>query len=203
MRSCVQPRQIMRYARHMSSRFVFQPHVAQSDGAVITPDIAIDRAYATLTSDSLEPEPVARLTSAAVIQEPADAPLGAPAVVLVAASFGMLVSVGVIARDVLPIARAAWRYDDIRDGYDDITLRSWTVQGGTRSDFVSERLSALMSPTDAMTTLGNAAGLKPGTAVFIGHPAGLGESIAIERFMVSLELNGQALTYDIQIEVLG
>lgn len=187
----------------MSSSFVFQPHVAQSDGTVITPDIVIDRVFATMTSDGLEPEPVARLTSAAVIQESADAPLGAPAVVLIAASFGMLVSVGVIARDVLPIARAAWRFDDVQDAYVDIVLRSWTVQEGRKTAFVSEKLSGLMSPTDAMTALGNSTGLKPGTAVFIGHPAGLGESVTIERFGVSLELNGETLTYDIQMDSLG
>ena len=193
----------MRYALRMSSSFVYQPHVAQSDGTVITPDIAIDSVYATLSASGLDPEPVARLTSSAMIQQPAEAPLGAPAVVLIAASFGMLVSVGVIARDVLPIARAAWRFDDIRDGYDDILLRSWTVQGADRSAFVSEKLSSLMSPVDAMTALGNAAGLKPGTAVFIGHPAGLGESIDAARFETALEGNLGVLTYGFDLERIG
>ncbi|MGB0630339.1 MAG: DUF2848 family protein [Alphaproteobacteria bacterium] len=193
----------MRYALHMSSSFVFQPHVAQSDGTVITPDIAIDRVYATMTASGLEPEPVARLTSAAVIQEPDEAPLGAPAVVLVAASFGMLVSVGVIARDVLPLARAAWRYDDIRDHYEDTLLRSWTVQDGQRTGFVTEKLSALMAPSDAMKALGNAAGLKPGTAVFIGHPAGLGESVDADRFEVALEGVSGSLKHGFDLERIG
>ena len=187
----------------MSSSFVYQPHVAQSDGAVITPDIAIDRAYATISSSGLEPEPVARLTSSAVIQEPADAPLGAPAVVLIAASFGMLVSVGVIALDFLPIGRTAWRYDDIRDHYDDIDLRSWVMEGGNRTEFVSEKLLVLMSPTAAMTGLGNAAGLMPGTAVFLGHPSGLGESVEVERFEVALEGKIGALKYGVDIERIG
>jgi hypothetical protein len=193
----------MRYALRMSSSFVFQPHVVQSDGTVITPDIAIDRVYATMTSSGLEAEPVARLTSSTVIQEPVEAPLGAPAVVLVAASFGMLVSVGVIARDVLPLARAAWRYDDIRNGYGDIVLRSWTVRAGQRTGFVTEELSALMTPSDVMKSLGNAAGLKPGTAVFIGHPAGLGESVDADRFEVALESGLGTLTHGFDLERIG
>jgi hypothetical protein len=39
----------MRYALRMSSSFVCQPHVVQFDGTVITPDIAIDRVYATIS----------------------------------------------------------------------------------------------------------------------------------------------------------
>ena len=75
----------MRHALRMSSSFVYQPHVVQSDETLITPDIAIDRGYTTMTADGLEPEPVARLTSASVIQEPDGTPLGAPALVFVAA----------------------------------------------------------------------------------------------------------------------
>jgi hypothetical protein len=192
----------MGYASSMSSSFIYHPHVHQSDGTVVTPDIAIDRVYAS-GADGLMAVPVSKLTSAAVLQQEADAPIGAPAVVLLAASYGLLVSVGAILEDALAFGRAAWRYDDIRDAYGDAVLRSWTVEAGKRTPFVSEKLGALMSPADVMGTLGNPSGLKPGTAVFIGHPAGLGESLPADRFGVALEIGDRVLSYEVEIEALG
>lgn len=193
----------MGYALPMSSSFVYQPHVQQSDGTVITPDILIEHVYAPDADGVIAPVPVSRVTSAAVLQQSPGAPMGVPAVVLVAASYGLLVSVGAILEDFLPVARAAWRFDDIADAYDGIELRSWAVHDGKRVPFVSEKLSALTSPTDAMTTLGNASGLKPGTAVFIGHPVPLGESLPVERFDVALATAHTELAYQVEIEMLG
>lgn len=190
----------MGYAWPMSSSFIYQPHVQQSDGTVITPDILIDQVYASGPDGVLAGAPVSRVTSAATLQQSAGAPMGAPAVVLVAASYGLLVSVGAILEDCLPVGRTAWRFDDIRDGYADIELRSWAVHGGKRTAYVSEKLAALTSPADAMAALGNASGLKPGTAVFIGHPVPLGESLAAERFEVALGAAGDALTYGLDLE---
>jgi hypothetical protein len=192
----------MRYASPMSSSFVYHPHVHQSDGTVITPDIAIDRVFAS-GADGLAACPVSRLTSAAAIQQPAGAPIGTPAVILLAASYGLLIAPGVILEDALALSRAAWRLDDIRDGYGDVTLGSWTIEAGKKTAFQSETLDGLMSPTDVMGALGNASGLKPGTAVFIGHPAGLGESLSVDRFEVALQMGARTLNYGFEIEVLA
>lgn len=192
----------MGYVSPMSSSFVYQPHVHRFDGTVVTPDIAVDRVFAS-GAERLTAAPVSRLTSAAALQQPADAPLGTPAVVLLAASYGMLVAAGVILRDALAIGRMAWRYDDIRDGYGDIELRSWTVEDGRRTPFVSEKLDGLTSPADVMASLGNASGLKPATAVFIGHPAGLGESLPADRFEVALKAGEAELRYTFDIDILG
>jgi hypothetical protein len=191
----------MRYASPMSSSFVYQPHLRQSGGAIITPDIAIDRVFMS-GSASLAPVPVSRLTSATVLQQAEGAPVGAPAIVLVAASYGMVVSVGAILADTLAVAREAWRYDDISAGYGDIVLRSWTLRGGARTAFVSERLGELTPPAAAMKRLGNASGLRLGTAAFIAHPAGLGESLPVDRFEVALEAGDDALRYGFDIEVI-
>lgn len=193
----------MGYALPMSSSFVYQPHVQQSDGTIITPDILIDRVHVSGADGVLAPVPVSRVTSATALQQSAGAPIGVPAVVLVAASYGLLVSVGAILEDFLPLARTAWRNDDIADGYDDIVLRSWAVHDGKRTAFVSENLSALTSPADVMAALGNASSLKPGTAVFIGHPVPLGESLSVERFDVALDAGNAQLQYGFGIEALG
>ena len=193
----------MGYALPMSSSFVYQPHVQQSDGTIITPDILIERVYASGADGVLAPVPVSRVTSAAALQQSAGAPMGVPAVVLVAASYGLLVSVGAILEDFLPLARTAWRNDDIADGYDDMALRSWAVHDGKRTAFVSEKLSALTSPADALAALGNASGLEPGTAVFIGHPVPLGESLSVERLDVALDAGNTQLQYGFGIEALG
>ena len=187
----------------MSSSFVYHPHVHQSDGTVITPDILIEHVFASGADGALAPVPVSRVTSAAVLQQSAGAPMGAPAVVLVAASYGLLVSVGAILEDFLPVARVAWRFDDIGEGYGDIELRSWPVHDGKRTAIAPEKLSALMSPADAMAALGNPSGLKPGTAVFIGHPVPLGESLSAERFDVTLVSDKAELTCRVNIELIG
>ncbi len=194
---------IMGYALPMSSSFVYQPHVHQSDGTVITPDILIERVYAPGAGNALAQAPVSRVTSATVLQQSAGSPIGTPAIVRIAASYGLLVSVGAILEDSLAVARAAWRFDDIRAAYDDIDLQSWTVQGGKRADFVSEKLSALLSPGEAMAALGNPSGLRPGTAVFVGHPAPLGESLSLERFEVALKAPKSAIAYAVDIEAIG
>lgn len=193
----------MGYASPMSSSFVYQPHVHQSDGTVITPDILIEHVHASDAKGIVAPVPVSRVTSAAVLQQSPGAPMGVPAVVLIAASYGLLVSVGAILEDFLPVARTAWRFDDIRDVYDEIELRSWAVHDGKQNPFVSEKLSALTSPTEAMTALGNVSGLKPGTAVFIGHPVPLGESLPVERFDVALSTTHTELAYRVDIEMLS
>lgn len=192
----------MVYASIMSSSFIYQPHVRQSDGAVVTPDIVVERLFAS-TPAGLEPVPVARLTSASVLQQAADADIGAPAVVLVAASYGMLVTVGAILDDALPVARQAWRYDDLRAGYDDIVLKSWTIRGDARTVFGSEHLRDFTSPADAMDRLGNPTGLKPGTMVFLGHAALFGESVPADRVEVALEAAHDTLLYGFDLETIG
>lgn len=192
----------MVYASDMSSSFIYQPHVRQSDGAIVTPDIVIEHVYAS-TPDGLDAAPVARLTSVSVLQQTAEADIGAPAMVLVAASFGMLVSVGTILDDVLPVARQAWRYDDIRDSFGDIVLKSWTIRGDTRTVLGSEHLRDLTSPKDAMEHLGNPAGLKPGTMVFLGHTALFGESVLAERVEIALEAAHDTLLYGLDLETIG
>lgn len=193
----------MGYASPMSSSFVYQPHVQQSDGTVITPDILIEHAYASGADGVLGLVPVSQVTSAASFQQPGGAPIGAPAVVLIAASYGLLVSVGAILEGFLAVARTAWRFDDVADGYGEVNLRSWAIYEGKRTAFGAEKLSALTSPVDAMAALGNGSGLKPGTAVFIGHPVPLGESLSLERFDVALDAGARQLEHGFEIEALG
>tara|TARA_R110000787_G_scaffold45180_1_gene110185 strand:- start:128 stop:688 length:561 start_codon:yes stop_codon:yes gene_type:complete len=186
----------------MSSAFIYQPHVRQSDGTIVTPDIAIERVFAS-GPDKLAPVPVSRLISSAVRQQTEETPVGAPAVVLAAASYGMLISVGVIYSDSLWVAREAWRYDDIRDGYDDVRLRSWIVRNGGREVFVSGRLGALVSPANALQELGNPSGLRPGAMVFLGHTARFGECIPATRFEIALEASGRYLRCGFGLEKIG
>lgn len=186
----------------MSSSFVYHPHVHRSDGTVITPDIAVDRVFVSGPA-GLEAAPVSRLTSAAALQQSADAPVGTPAVVLLAASYGLLVSVGAIIDDLLAVSRAAWRHDDIERGYDDIDLRSWTVREQKRTPVLSQKLGALLPTADAMGALGNSSGLKPGTAVFIRPAAPLGESVAADRIEVALEAGENRIHHAIDIEPIG
>jgi len=53
-----------------------------------------------------------------------------------------------------------------------------------------------------MAALGNASGLRPGTAVFIGHPAPLGESLSLDRFEAALILGNSEINYRVDIETV-
>ena len=186
----------------MSRSFIYQPHVRQTGDTIITPDIAIDRAYVA-GGGAPAAMPVSWLTSDAVLQHPAGDPLGAPALVLVAASYGVLVSVGAVMNSTLPVARQAWRLEDIAYAYAGMTLRSRAIASGSVAEERLVPVGDLPPPEDVMENLGSRLGLKPGTMVFLAIAASLGEGAAVDRFEVSLEAAEESLTYGFDLEGIG
>lgn len=164
----------------MSASFVFRPHVRRSDGSIVTPDLLIDRVR-VVGPDDVETRPVTQLTMEATLQRPAESAAGRPAYALVAASFGMLLAVGAVFEDALPVGRVAWRYADARSGFHGPLARF--VDGGGRT--AVDRAVRVPPPSEAMERLGDGSALAPGTAAFVHGAAS--DVVAARRMEISLE----------------
>ena len=78
---------------------IYQPHIAQGEDEVVTPDLMLNRLGVALAGDP-RPVSIERLTTAVVVPELAGRCFGAPAVVVVGSSGGALVTVGAVHGDL-------------------------------------------------------------------------------------------------------
>lgn len=101
---------------------LYKPHVTNADGDVTTPDLMVDRVE-IYVAGSMTLMPVHRLTPDVELQTPAGNLNVTPAIVLISAGGGSLLSVAAIVRpcdcslysaDVL-ISRTSWRLRHLRD----------------------------------------------------------------------------------------
>ena len=83
-----------------------------------------------------------------------------------------------------PIARDAWRYDDVKPHWERLTLRSFIIENDKRVLYQEGQVSAMRSPEDLMQKYG---GLKPGFAMFGGTFAAKGGIRPAGRFIMELE----------------
>ena len=136
----------------MSSHFLYRPHV-RSGGKVFTPDLIIERAWASHGEGQAIAIPVDRLTTAAAIQQPGGKPHGVAALAVIAAGDGPLLTVaslhtaGYAAPALLacakPVSRQAWRLKDVAPHLDRLVLRSWHCAGGNQSLATEEPASGV------------------------------------------------------------
>ena len=122
---------------------VYQPHIAQDEDEVVTPDLMLSRLGVALAGDP-RPVSIERLTTAVVVPEPAGRCFGAPAVVVVGSSGGALITVGAVHGDLgcldddpdlalragaKVMSRFAWRLSDAATNAERITLKLIEGQG--------------------------------------------------------------------------
>lgn len=202
----------------MRSHFTFQPHVHQSEG-VITPDLLLDRLVLLSAGEEPLTADVERLTSAAAVQY--QPPLTVcPDVVLVAAEYGPLLSVGAslvdgdtAANEDAPglrahrtslklLGRQAWRFADVADHADQLRLRAYLVEGTNRSPLVEDKVSI---PDVALQAVSRGDG-KParGLAVFcIGSAVReTPPSSALLEFELVNLASDTSVNYPVQVEPL-
>ena len=72
------------------------------------------------------------------------------------------------------ISRSVWRYEDVKDSWDSMQLRSW-IDGDRKTLFQETTLAAFMTPEDLLARVRNLAGgtLEPGTVIFSGTVSAL------------------------------
>ena len=183
----------------MTSSFIYQPHVHQSNNEIVTPDIAINRAY-IFEDGRHSAVPLSHLNSHVVIQKPGNTLSVMPVVVLIEAGFGMLVSIGVACPDSLLVSRKAWRYQDISGIYGNLTLRSLTIEARTPRVDSEVGIGELPSVAEIMEALGNRAGIKPGTAVFVMQKKISKKSVLADHYEVILEDPERCLSFAIELQ---
>ncbi|MBV8030189.1 MAG: DUF2848 domain-containing protein [Betaproteobacteria bacterium] len=100
-----------------------------------------------------------------------------------------------------PIAREAWRYDEVKPHWDRLVLRSWIEEGGRRVLYQEGEVSAMRSPEDLMSRYG---ALEAGSAMFGGTFAAKGGIRPSSRFEMELAdpVLGRSLHHAYSIAVL-
>lgn len=72
------------------------------------------------------------------------------------------------------ISRNVWRYEDVKDQWDNLEMRSW-INGSRKVLFQQTKLDAFMTPEELLSRVKALAGgeLKPGTVIFSGTVSAL------------------------------
>ncbi len=141
------------------------------------------------------------LTQATAIQVAGQASSGEAEPVLLATEEGLWVGVGsdhtdrqLETQDVTlskqicakPVAPEFWAFDEVANHWDSLTLRSFAHEGGGRVLYQEGRLAKIRPPRDLMAGYA-AGGLRPGSAMFCGTLAVLGDVRFAEAFSFELE----------------
>ena len=164
----------------MSSSFIFRPHIYDGN-TVTTPDVLIDDVYVADsygTNLSISRITNDRLTTASEIQVLGDNTIAQAAILLIAASAGMLI--GIASNHMCihqedpqlfskPISRQVWRFQNVADHWKFLSIQSSCETG----EIFQNGNLAEFAPIDDIITLiaSNQSSLEKGTAVLcVGLP---------------------------------
>lgn len=102
------------------------------------------------------------------------------------------------------MAPVVWRYDEVRDGWDDIIMRSWVEEDGERQLYQEGKLVDILSPEQILEEVKSRIdGDLTGTVVFSGtFPTVSGELSYSSKFEMELlnERTGRAIRHMYTIE---
>jgi hypothetical protein len=100
-----------------------------------------------------------------------------------------------------PIAHDAWRYDEVKDHWSRLTLRSWILENGTRTLYQEGTVDHMRSPEDLLERYG---GLEAGSVMFCGTFAAKGGIRPAPRFEMELDdpVLGRVIRHAYDIKVL-
>lgn len=85
-----------------------------------------------------------------------------------------------------PIAPELWPFDDVRDHWDSLILRSWIEEGGERRLYQEGAMAAMLVPGAIITGFAPNGELADGTAMFCGTLAARGGIRPSSRFSFEL-----------------
>jgi hypothetical protein len=87
-----------------------------------------------------------------------------------------------------PVSRQLWRFDEIEGHWDDLVLRSWVAEGGTRELYQEGPITQVLSARELMKRyLGRPAILPIGTVMYCGTLAVNGVIRGGQRFDIELD----------------
>ena len=86
-----------------------------------------------------------------------------------------------------PVAATLWRYDEVKDHWDDLVLRSHAVDRGERTLYQEGPVTTMRDPMELVAGYAGSQAARPGLAMFCGTLAVHGGVRPMERFEIELE----------------
>jgi len=107
-----------------------------------------------------------------------------------------------------PVGAELWAFDDVKDRWDELVLRSWACEGSSMTLYQEGSVAAMRAPLELIELYGAKGGLPEGTLMFCGTLAAKGGIRPAPRFEFELEDAKRGMRirhgYDIQtLPVLG
>lgn len=105
---------------------------------------------------------------------------------------------------VKPVAPQLWRFEDVADHWDQLTLRSWITEGGKRVLYQEGKVAAMREPADLFHHYIQSKSLPPGTAMFGGTFAVIGGLRPSTDFHMALHdpVRGRTIEHSYKITTL-
>ncbi|MCT9116013.1 DUF2848 domain-containing protein [Cupriavidus gilardii] len=188
-----------------------QHHIEELQAIGVKPPASVPTFY---------PLAASLLTTADTIEVPRDDSSGEIEVVLLQGNDGLYVGVGsdhtdrkVEAYDVTvskqmcdkPVGTQVWRFDDVADHWDSLEMRCWRVRDGERALYQEGKVTRLLDPRELIQRLTGESSLPPGTAMFCGTQAVIGELGHGEAFEVELHdpVRNRTLRHAYRVQTLA
>ncbi|USE78336.1 DUF2848 domain-containing protein [Cupriavidus gilardii] len=188
-----------------------QHHIEELQAIGVKPPASVPTFY---------PLAASLLTTADTIEVPRDDSSGEIEVVLLQSNDGLYVGVGsdhtdrkVEAYDVTvskqmcdkPVGTQLWRFDDVADHWDSLEMRCWRVRDGERALYQEGKVTRLLDPRELIQRLTGESSLPPGTAMFCGTQAVIGELGHGEAFEVELHdpVRNRTLRHAYRVQTLA
>ncbi len=86
-----------------------------------------------------------------------------------------------------PVSSEVWALDDVREHWDELILRSYACDGPSRQLYQEGTLSNMLTPDSLIDRYTGNDGLAPGTLMFCGTFAVIGEMRGAARFEMEIE----------------
>lgn len=159
------------------------------------------------------------LTTAGTVEVLGDTSSGEVEFVLFATAQGLLIGIGSdhtdreleaasVARSKQvcpkPVGDTLWRFDDVREHWDALELRSYATVGSVRRRYQAGPVAKMLDPRALLYKFGSGPSLPPGTAMFCGTLPVEGDIAPAERFEVELvdTVRGRTLRHEYTARVL-
>lgn len=103
-----------------------------------------------------------------------------------------------------PVGARLWRFQEVADHWDQLTLRSFAIRNGARRLYQEGPVARMRDPRDLVALYAGEAALAVGTAMFGGTLAVIGALETADAFEIELEdpLLGRKISHSYRVRVL-
>ena len=104
-----------------------------------------------------------------------------------------------------PVSKDVWRYDEVKDHFDDLLLRAWATENGEKKLYQDGGVTAMRPPEELISLyLPGQTALPAGMAMYCGTLAAIGGIRPADRFDVEIEdpVRGTKISYGYNVNTL-